>query len=428
MTKVISLCASTHKIEHKCSLILCSQLKDMKTTVIIGGNFAGFTTALELKRKGGNEHKVIVIDKSPVFLFMPSLIWVPFKRREIKDITIPTEKIFKSHGVDFVLGEALNVDPIERVVKTNVGDYTYDNLVICTGPKVNYDIAPGVAQYANYIGTPNGAMKTRKALADFKLNPGAVVIGATQLAGCMGAGYEFLFNFEKWCRENKIRDKVDIHWITPETYLGHFGIDGMVGAKQMFNAFFKMFNMHVHTEVSIEKMDAGNVYLNNGEVLPYKFSMLMPPFVGVDFVTNSEALHATPTGYMPVGDDYRHVEYPNIWSAGLAVNFSLPWKAGKVPFAAPKTGFPSDVTGKIVAENIIRTTNGKTKLVHKPWGKIAAICIMDAGKKEVIILANHLFKPRTFAIMIPNLFYDFSKVLFEKYFLWKTRHGLSWLP
>ena len=39
---------------------------------------------------------------------------------------------------------------------------------------------------------------------------------------------------------------------------------------------------------------------------------------------------------------------------------------------------------------------------------------MDAGKKEVIIMSDHLFKPQNFAIMIPNVIYDFSKVLFWK--------------
>jgi len=67
-------------------------------------------------------------------------------------------------------------------------------------------------------------------------------------------------------------------------------------------------------------------------------------------------------------------------------------------------------------------------LKKKAWGKIPGICVMDAGKKEVIILSDHLFKPRNFAIMIPNIFYDFNKVLFEKYFLWKTKHGYSQLP
>ena len=53
---------------------------------------------------------------------------------------------------------------------------------------------------------------------------------------------------------------------------------------------------------------------------------------------------------------------------------------------------------------------------------------MDARKKEVIIFSNTLFKPRKFALMIPNVFYDVFKVLLEKYFLWKLRNGLSYLP
>lgn len=396
-------------------------------TVVVGGNFAGFTAALELKRMAGPGHEVVVIDKSPNFLFIPSLIWVPFKRREVADIAISKAPIFERRGVKFVHAEAFSIDPDAQLVHTSEGDVAYDQLVIATGPKVKYDVAPGVAEHAHYIGNPDGAMKTRAALEKFKQNPGPVVIGASQSAGCMGAGYEFLFNFEKWCRENGIRQKVDLHWITPETYLGHFGIDGMVGAKAMFKSFFSMFKITAHTEVGIESMDDQSIRLSDGTVLPYAFSMIMPPFVGVDLVEASPQLEATPSGYIPVGEDYRHPKYPNVWAAGLAVHFSLPWSPGKVPFFAPKTGYPSDVTGKIVAKNILRAEQG-LPLIQKHWGKIPALCIMDAGKKEVLIVSNHLFKPRTFAIMLPNVLYDFSKVLFEKYFLWKVRNGYAQLP
>ncbi|MBS1536105.1 MAG: FAD-dependent oxidoreductase [Bacteroidetes bacterium] len=400
----------------------------MKTTVIIGGSFAGMTTALELKRKGKQNHKVILIDKSPLFLFIPSLIWVPFGRRDIKDISFRKDKILTQKGVDFVHAEALSVDTNQKVVKTDHGDYAYDYLVVATGPKVKYDIAPGVQEHAHYIGTPNGAMKTRKALEDFKANPGPIVIGATQNAGCMGAAYEFLFNVEKWLREQNIRKKVDLYWITPEDYLGHFGIDGMPLGEGMLKAFMKMFHIHYRTQVGVKEVKPDAVVLSTGEVLPSKFTMLMPPFVGVDFVGQSPTLQATVNGYIPVGDDYRHLTVPDVWAAGIAVDVKLPFTPKTIPFASPKTGYPSDETGKIVAENIIRVSQGRTDLKQKAWGKIPGVCIMDCGKKEVIIFSNHLFKPRTIALMIPNVLYDFSKVLLEKYFLWKTKRGYAFLP
>lgn len=396
--------------------------------IVIGGNFAGITAALELKRKGGKNVEVLLIDKSPLFLFIPSLIWVPFKRRDIKDISFRKDDLLKKKGVDFLHAEAIKVNANKNEVETSKGTYGYDHLVVATGPSVNFDVAPGVKEHAYYIGTPDGAMKTRKALEDFKKNPGPIVIGATQNAGCMGAAYEFLFNIEEWLRAEGIRKKVDLYWVTPETYLGHFGIDGMPLGTPMLKNFMKMFNIHHRVEVGIKEVKKDAVVLSSGESIPSSFTMLMPPFVGVEFVKNSPDLNANPAGYIPVGADYRHSEHKNIWAAGIAVDVKLPFKPGKVPFSGPKTGYPSDETGRIVAENIIRVENNVPKLKEKSWGRIPGLCIMDAGKKEIIIISSSLFKPRTFAVMIPNVLYDFSKILFEKYFLWKTRNGLSYLP
>lgn len=400
----------------------------MTTTLVIGGSFAGMTAALEIKRKGKEEHKVILIDKSPLFLFIPSLIWIPFHRREMKDISFKKEEILKAKGVDFIHAEALSVDTTAQIVKTDKGDFSYDNLVVATGPKVKFDVAPGVAEYSHYVGTPNGAMKLRTALEEFKQNPGPIVIGATQNAGCMGAAYEFLFNVEKWLREQNIRKKVDLYWITPEDYLGHFGIDGMPMGETMLKTFMKMFNIHYKTQVAVKEVTKDSVILTNGKEIKSSLTQLMPPFIGVDFVQNSPSLTPTPNGYIPVEDSYQHKTVKNVWAAGIAVQVDLPFTCKNIPFAAPKTGYPSDETGKIVAENIVRVSKGRTDLKRKAWGKIPGLCIMDAGKKEVIIFSNHLFKPRAFAIMIPNVLYDFNKVILEKYFLWKTRKGYAFLP
>ncbi len=396
--------------------------------VVIGGSFAGFTAAIQLKRKLKDRADITLIDRNEDFLYIPSLIWVPIQRREVKDISIPRRPILEKFGIHFVQTVAETIDPANQQVLTKDGTFPFDQLVIATGPKVNYDIVPGLRQYGFYIGTPDGALKTREKLKAFKHNPGPIVIGSTQEAGCMGAAYEFLFNIEKWLREEGIREKVDLYWITPETYLGHFGIDGMPMGEQMLKGFMKMFNIHFRTNIGIEVVKENEVVLSNGEHIPSRFTMLMPQFIGVDLIKNSPDLQAAPNGFLDVLPSYRHKRWDNVWVAGLTVNVPAPFKQGAVHFAVPKTGYPSDETGKIVAENICRSFKGKTKLIEKPWGEIPALCIMDAGKKEVLIVSNHLFRPRTFALMIPNVFYDFGKVLLEKYFLWKMRNGYAHLP
>lgn len=396
--------------------------------VVIGGNFAGFTAALRLKRKLKDKADITIIDRSEDFLYIPSLIWVPFRRREVAQISIPRKKILDRKGVHFVKTTATLIEPDEQMVYTEDGKFPYDQLVIATGPKVNFDVAPGVKEHSLYIGTPTGAMRTREKLDAFKKNPGPIVVGATQFAGCMGAAYEFLFNLEKWLREQHIRKKVDLYWVTPEDYLGHFGIDGMPGGEKMLKAFMKMFHIHYRTQVGIKEVTATEVRLSNDEVIQSNFVMLMPPFIGVDLIRNSPKLEAMENGFLDVDGTYQHKKYKNVWAAGLTVNVAAPFTPEKVPYGVPKTGYPSDETGKIVATNITRMVNGNTKLKSKKWGEIPGLCVMDAGKKEVLIVSNHLFRPRKFAIMLPNVFYDFTKVLLEKYFLWKIKHGYTNLP
>jgi sulfide:quinone oxidoreductase len=61
----------------------------------------------------------------------------------------------------------------------------------------------------------------------------------------------------------------------------------------------------------------------------------------------------------------------------------------EIPFTIPKTGYPSDETGKIVAENVLEPSMEEPTL-KKNLGGITGLCIMDAGKKEVIIVSDTL--------------------------------------
>ncbi len=83
----------------------------MANILVLGGNFAGLTCALETKRRlHDNSHEVTVISKTDHFLYVPSLIWVPFKERDISDIEVPLEPVLKRAGVNFIHETALKID------------------------------------------------------------------------------------------------------------------------------------------------------------------------------------------------------------------------------------------------------------------------------------------------------------------------------
>lgn len=410
------------------------QGKAMKNIVVLGSNFAGFTAALQLHKKLGRKRKqyqVTVVSPSHEFLYVPSLIWVPFGRRKVKDLKFDLRPIFKKKGIRFIQEAALRVDPeCNMVYLADNSSIAYEYLVVATGVKMNFDVVEGLKPEDDKIQNiviPRLATKTLEAFDELVKDPGPVVVGATQGASCMGAAYEYLFNMDKELRRHKVRDKVKLYWITPEPYLGNFGIDGMPGGEKMLKMFMKMYHIEWIVDASIDRLEDDKIILKSGEELPYKMAMLMPPFEGAEVMQASPAL-VDAKGFVETTGTYQHIKYKNVFAAGLAVQVTPPFEIENTPFGVPKTGYPSDVTGKIVAKNIIRLINGREKLIEKEWGRIPAICIMDAGHKEVYLLANHLFKPRQIAIMVPNVFNDLGKVLLEKYFLWKNRHGYAWLP
>jgi sulfide:quinone oxidoreductase len=153
--------------------------------------------------------------------------------------------------------------------------------------------------------------------------------------------------------------------------------------------------------------------------------MVVPPFVGAEVVHASGLGNAK--GFIEVKDTYQTLEHPNVYAVGIAAAVNAPWTTANA-VGVPKTGFPAETMAHVAAENIAAQIRGQEPTRQENFGDIPAVCIMDAGNNGVVILADRMLPPRKHGVMIPGPQSHAAKLAFEKYFLWKMRHGYVGLP
>lgn len=398
-----------------------------RKVVVLGGNFAGVTAALSLKHELHDDVDVTVVSKSSEFVFNPSLIWIPFGKRTVKDVTFPVAQAFASHGVDFVHGEATRIDPTTQQVETTQGLYSWDYLVIATGYLNDFSVVPGLGPdgHAFSITSLDGAVRAGEGWMRFLNDPGPIIVGATQGAACFGAAYEFVFNVAYQLKKHGLRRQAPLSYVSAEPFAGHFGIGGLPGGETLLSMFFKYTGIHGIFDVAMQEIAPGELRLADGRALPFKYAMVVPPFIGADVVKASGLGNAR--GFIDVHDTYQTTAYPNVYAVGIATAVNAPWQTANA-VGVPKTGFPSETMAHVAATNIAAQIRGQEPARKQSFAEIPAVCIMDAGNNGVVILADHMLPPRKHGVMIPGPQSHAAKIAFEKYYMWKMRHGYVNLP
>ena len=399
-----------------------------KKVLVLGGNFGGLTAAITVKHQLHGDVDVTVVSSSDEFLFTPSLIWVPFGKRTRSDITFKLAPTFEDHKVDFVHAEATSIDPVARRVETTAGPQDYDYLVIATGYRNRFDVIPGLGEGGNAhtITTMDDAIHAGEGWKRFLDDPGDIVVGATQGAGCFGAAYEFLFNTSYQLKKNGLKDKVKLTYVSAEPFLGHFGIGGLPHGETLLGMFLKKEGIDTVLDTGMDHVDEGRLVLEDGRGLDFSYAMIIPPFSGQHVIEKTEKI-SDDNGFVKVRDTYQSETYDDVYAVGVAAAVDVPWQTPH-PVGIPKTGFPTEQQAHVAASNIAAQVRGELPSAHKAFGDIPAVCVMDAGNNGVIILADKMLPPRKHGVLIPGPQAHAMKLGFEKYFLWKMKHGQVRLP
>lgn len=155
--------------------------------------------------------------------------------------------------------------------------------------------------------------------------------------------------------------------------------------------FFKHIGIEGIFDVAMQEIVPGEIRLTDGKKIPFRYAMVVSPFVGAEVVKASGLGNAK--GFIDVKDTYQTFGHPNVYAVGIAAAVNAPWQTANA-VGVPKTGFPAETMAHVAATNIASQIRGEEPTKEEGFGDIPAVCIMDAGNNGVAILADKMLPPR----------------------------------
>lgn len=416
----------------------------MSRLLILGAGISGHTAALAARRKLGKKHEVVVVSPNSHYQWVPSNIWVGVGLMKTKQVIFELAPVYKRAGIQFKQATAVSIHP-EGDASTDKGfvkiryvdeskgeeNIEYDYLINATGPKLNFEATEGLGPQFNSdsVCTYHHAEQTWEHLQACiqKMQNGEkqrFLIGTGHsMATCQGAAFEFTLNVASEINRRKLSHLAEITWISNEYELGDFGMGGayvkrsgyITPTKILAESLLKEYGVKWIVGAGVKKVEPGVVHFDTLEgeesSMEFDFAMLIPSFRGVGLKAFNKAgeditsvLFAA-NGFMKVDADYtpkpyeqwhtsdwpstyENPTYSNIFATGIA--FAPPHTISKpmvsktgvaITATAPRTGMPSGVIGKVVAENIAdMIITGKKEYKHKAsMANMGAACVISAG-------------------------------------------------
>jgi len=405
----------------------------MAHIVVLGAGIGGMPAAYELRQALPPEHKITVINATDYFQFTPSNPWVAVGWRERSNIVLPIAPMLARKRINFIAQSVTAIDaPASQVDAEERRDRFLRLPGDHTGPKLSFEEVPGSGPHGGFtqsVCTVDHAEDFWAKYQEFLKNPGPMVVGAMPGASCFGPAYEFAFIVDSDLRKRKLRNKVPITFVTSEPYIGHLGLGGVGDSKSLMESEMRGHDIKWITNAKTTKVEDGKLFCtqldDRGEVfkeheVPFKLSMMLPAFKGVDPVAAVPGL-CNPRGFVLIDEYQRSKAFKNIFSAGVCVAIP-PVEVTPVPTGAPKTGYMIETMITAIVHNIADELRGSTACAKGTWN---ALCLADLGDSGVAFVAVPQIPPRNVNWFYKGKLAHVAKVAFEKYFMRKMKSGNS---
>lgn len=404
----------------------------MAHIVIMGAGIGGMAMAYEMRAKAGKADVVTVVSNTPKFHFVPSNPWVAVNWRKREEVELEIEPLLKKRKIEFIATGVKRVHPDENVLELDDGRrIDYDYLIIATGPKLAFDEIEGLGPkgHTQSVCHIDHAMHAQGEWGRFVEDPGPIVVGAVQGASCFGPAYEFAMTMETDLRRRKIRDRVPMTFVTAEPYIGHLGLGGVGDSKGMMESILREKHVKWICNAKVTKVEAGKMFVTEHDEdgkpkkeheLPFKYSMMLPAFKGVDAVFGIDGL-TNPRGFILIDQHQRNPKYRNIFAVGVCVAIP-PVEQTPIPTGTPKTGYMIESMVTATAHNIADVLAGREPQERATWN---AVCLADFGDSGAAFVALPQIPPRNVNWFSQGKWVHLAKIAYEKYFMRKMKQGTT---
>lgn len=383
----------------------------MKNLVVLGYGAGGTMVATKLREKlEESEWKITVIDRDWQHHYQPGWLFIPFGIYTQEDCVKP-KLDFVLKGIDFVLDEVTNIDPVKKRIKTKKGHYDYDWLVVATGCRIMPGEVEGMMEgwrgdIQDYY-TPEGAVALYKKWKYFK--KGRIVLNIAEMPiKCPVAPLEFIFMADWFFSVNGVRNDIELELVTP--------LSGAFTKPMASAALSKLCedkNIKITPNFDIAEVNAAGKIITSakGDEVNYDLLVAIPPNFGAQVIIDSEI--GDPMGYIDTEHGtLKAKQYENMYVVGDATN---------VPTS--KAGAVAHYESDIIVMNLLREIDGQEPL---PEFDGHSTCFIVTGyEKASLIDFNYKVEPLPGKYPFPGL--GPFTLLGESYFNYWGKMMFKWV-
>ena len=398
----------------------------MKKLLVLGGGTAGTMVVNKLRKKLNlNEWSITIVDKDNEHIYQPGLLLLPFGVYQPEVLVKKRDKFFPS-GIEYIRAEIDKVVPeANQVLLTDGRTLDYDQLVIATGTTPRPDQTQGMDDPLVWhksvfdFYTLEGSLALRDALKNFQ--GGRLVVQICEMPiKCPVAPLEFTFLADAYFEERKMRDKVDIVYVTP--------LEGAFTKPVSSAHLGRMLDerkIALEPDFVIERIDpeAKMLVSMDEREIPFDLLVTIPVHMGADFLARSGM--GNDLNYVPVDKEtFLSKKYPNVFALG---------DASDIP--ASKAGSVAHFAIDLFTENFVDYVDGKP-MKHNFDGH--ANCFIESGNgKGLLIDFNYTVEPLTgkfplpvigpFLLLKESRFNHLGKLAF-RWIYWNLLLKGRWIP